>query len=67
MQWQGGGAGLAAGCFWCEEETWHIFGNFVFAVMPFELQLRHFICSCDIALQFCHLSVLFLCRILQLC
>jgi hypothetical protein len=39
MQWQGGEAGLAAGCFWCDEEKWHIFGNFVFAVMPFELQL----------------------------
>jgi hypothetical protein len=46
-----GGMGLAAGCFFgvSKEETWHIFGNFVFAVMPFELQLWHLNCSCDIA------------------
>jgi hypothetical protein len=36
-----GGVGLVAGCFFgvSEEETWHIFGNFVFAVIPFELPL----------------------------
>ena len=58
-----GGGGLAAGCFWCEvinthgtfsAHFRHIFSDFVFAEMPFEL-------------QFCHLSLLFLRRILQLC
>ncbi len=58
-----------AGCFFgvSKKETWHIFGNFF-------SQLCHLNCSCNIwiavvtlHLQFCHLSLWFLRRILQLC